>query len=100
MADFVLRVEAEVSPAADDLRDVGFVFFDAEAKVPSQEGFNALLNAGMHNEAWFGKRAEHVPEDLLDLRYFVDFVERVFEVGICGVEIAKLRDSASVMVSK
>ena len=36
---------------------------------------------------------KHVREDLLDLLYLVDFVERVFEVGICGIEIAQLRDS-------
>ena len=77
MADFVLRVEAEVSPAADDLRDVGFVFFDAEAKVPRQQGFVALLNAGVHDEARFGQRAEHVGEDLLDFIYVVDFVNSV-----------------------
>ena len=77
MADFVLRVEAEVSPAADDLRDVGFVFFDAEAKVPRQQGFVALLNAGMHDESGFGKWAEHLGEDLFDFIYVMDFVNSV-----------------------
>ena len=30
---------------------------------------------------------------MLYLVNFVDFIERIFELGICGVEIAQLRDS-------
>ena len=57
--------------------DVGFVFFDAEAKVLGEESFITLLNAGMHDESGFGARAEHVGEDLLDFIYVVDFVNSV-----------------------
>ena len=92
MADFVLRVEAEVRSAANDLLDVGFVLFDAEAEIPGKEGIRAVLNAGINDEARFGERATQLGEHVLDLLNRVNFVERMFEVDIGGVEIAQSRD--------